>query len=53
MSSDTQPTLPYGIRVDGPGDPRVVDHLTVAGGEIVRLRQVSDTADVRAAGTPA
>jgi hypothetical protein len=52
MSSDMRATLPCGIHVEGPGGVRVVYHFTVAGREIVRLRQVDDTADVRAAGTP-
>ena len=42
--------LLYDMEVDGLGGMRVAEHFTVAGGRIVRLRQVHDTAALRAAG---
>lgn len=50
MSSGDQAMLLYDMQVDGLGELRVVEHFTVAGGQIVRLRQIHDTAAVRAAG---
>ncbi len=42
--------LLYDMDVQGVGEMRVVEHFTVAGGKIVRLRQIHDTAALRAAG---
>ena len=49
MSCGEEAMLLYDMRVKGLGELRVVEHFTVAGGQIVRLRQVHDTAAVRAA----
>jgi ketosteroid isomerase-like protein len=45
--------LLYDMQVDSLGTMRVVEHFTVADGRIVRLRQIHDTAAVRAAGMAA
>lgn len=45
--------LLYDMQVQGVGMMRVAEHFTVAGGLIVRLRQIHDTAAVRAAGMAA
>lgn len=45
-----QAMLLYDMDVPGLGTMRVAEHFTVANGEIVRLRQIHDTAPVRAAG---
>jgi hypothetical protein len=50
MSAGREAMLLYDMRVEGLGDLRVAEHFTVAGGKIVRLRQIHDTAAVRAAG---
>jgi hypothetical protein len=42
--------LLYDLAAGPVGTLRVAEHFTVAGGKIVRLRQVHDTAPVRAAG---
>jgi len=42
--------LLYDMDVKGLGTLRVAEHFTVVGGQIVRLRQIHDTAAVRAAG---
>lgn len=42
--------LLYDMDVDGLGQLRVVEHFTVAAGKIVRVRQIHDTAQLRAAG---
>jgi ketosteroid isomerase-like protein len=42
--------LLYDMEVDGLGEMRVAEHFTVADGRIVRVRQVHDTAALRAAG---
>lgn len=41
--------LLYDTDVDGLGDFRVAEHITVRAGRIVRVRQVHDTAGLRAA----
>jgi ketosteroid isomerase-like protein len=38
------------MEVDGLGKLRVAEHFTVRDGKIARLRQIHDTAAVRAAG---
>ena len=50
LYDDEQAMLLYDLRVRGIGAMRVAEHCTVRGGRIVRLRQVHDTAAVRAAG---
>ncbi|GLL08113.1 nuclear transport factor 2 family protein [Dactylosporangium matsuzakiense] len=42
--------LLYDMTVDGLGTLRVAEHFTIVGGRITRLRQVHDTAPIRAAG---
>jgi hypothetical protein len=53
MSSEDEAMLLYDMQVEGLGELRVVEHFTVADGKIVRLRQIHDTAAVRAAGLAA
>jgi len=53
MSAGDEAMLLYDLQVEGLGDLRVVEHFTVADGTIVRLRQIHDTAPVRAAGMAA
>lgn len=50
MGHDNEAMLLYDMRADGLGQLRVAEHFTVADGKIVRLRQIHDTAPVRAAG---
>ncbi|MGH2869941.1 MAG: hypothetical protein ACRDNK_20530 [Solirubrobacteraceae bacterium] len=42
--------LLYDMQVEQLGQLRVVEHFTIADGKIIRLRQIHDTAPVRAAG---
>lgn len=42
--------LLYDMTVQGLGTLRVAEHFTVGNGRIVRLRQIHDTAPIRAAG---
>jgi hypothetical protein len=49
MSAGDQAMLLYDMEVERLGTLRVVEHFTVAGGRIVRLRQIHDTAALRAA----
>jgi hypothetical protein len=49
MSADDEAMLLYDMDVEGLGVLRIVEHFTVAGGRIARLRQVHDTAPLRAA----
>lgn len=42
--------LLYDMTVQGLGALRVAEHFTVTGGKITRLRQIHDTAAIRAAG---
>jgi ketosteroid isomerase-like protein len=53
MGRGDEAMLLYDMQVNGLGRLRVVEHFTVAGGRIVRLRQIHDTAAVRAAGMAA
>jgi hypothetical protein len=53
MSSGQEAMLLYDLRVEGVGALRVAEHFTLVDGEIVRLRQIHDTAAVRAAGMAA
>jgi len=50
MTSGEEVMLLYDMTVEGLGEFRVVEHFTVAAGKIVRLRQIHDTAGLRAAG---
>jgi ketosteroid isomerase-like protein len=49
MSSGDEAMQLYDLQVDGLGALRVVEHLTVSDGRIVRVRHVHDTASLRAA----
>lgn len=53
MGSGDEAMLLYDLHSDGLGDLRVAEHFTVDAGRITRLRQIHDTAAVRAAGLPA
>jgi len=53
MSTENEAMLLYDMQVDRLGALRVAEHFTVADGKIVRLRQVHDTAPIRAAGLAA
>jgi ketosteroid isomerase-like protein len=50
MSDGDQAMLLYDLHADRLGQMRVAEHFTVADGKITRIRQVHDTAAVRAAG---
>jgi hypothetical protein len=50
MGHDNEAMLLYDMQADGLGQLRVAEHFTVAHGKIVKLRQIHDTAPVRAAG---
>ncbi len=50
MTEGDEAMLLYDMDVDQLGQLRVAEHFTVADGKIVRLRQIHDTAPVRAAG---
>jgi ketosteroid isomerase-like protein len=50
MSGGDEAMLLYDMDVEGLGILRVAEHFTVDAGKIVRIRQVHDTALVRAAG---
>lgn len=50
MACDDQAMLLYDLRVTGLGTLRVVEHFIVRDGRIVQLRQIHDTAALRAAG---
>lgn len=47
MTAANEAMLLYDMDVDGLGTMRVVEHFTVDGGKIVRLRQIHDTALLR------
>lgn len=53
MSAGSDAMLLYDMQVDGLGELRVAEHFTVETGRIVRLRQIHDTAAIRAAGIAA
>jgi hypothetical protein len=53
MSAGDEAMLLYDMQVEGLGTLRIVEHFTIADGKIVRLRQVHDTAPIRAAGLAA
>lgn len=50
MTSGEEGMLLYDMQVQGLGALRVAEHFTVTGGQITRLRQIHDTAAIRAAG---
>lgn len=50
MSAGDEAMLLYDMDVDGVGPMRVAEHFTVRRGKIVRIRQIHDTAALRAAG---
>ncbi len=50
LADGDEAMLLYDMDVDQLGQLRVAEHFTVADGKIVRLRQIHDTAPVRAAG---
>ncbi len=47
LGSDTEAMLLYDMEVPSIGDLRIVEHFSVVNGQIVRLRQVHDTAALR------
>ena len=50
MSDANQAMLLYDLHAEGLGSLRVAEHFTVDDGKITRIRQIHDTAAVRAAG---
>lgn len=50
LGSDDEAMLLYDMRVQGLGHLRVAEHFGVCEGRIIRIRQVHDTAPIRAAG---
>jgi ketosteroid isomerase-like protein len=48
LSDGDEAMLLYDMQVEQLGTLRVVEHLTVADGKIARLRQIHDTAPIRA-----
>jgi hypothetical protein len=50
MGAEDEAMLLYDLEVDGLGAMRVVEHFTVRDGRIARIRQIHDTAALRAAG---
>jgi uncharacterized protein YndB with AHSA1/START domain/ketosteroid isomerase-like protein len=50
MSDGDEVILLYDMEVEKVGELRVAEHFTIADGHIARLRQIHDTARVRAAG---
>jgi hypothetical protein len=50
MSSGDEAMLLYDLDAEQLGSLRVVEHFTVAEGMVTKLRQIHDTAPVRAAG---
>jgi len=50
LASTDEAMLLYDMTVRGLGALRVAEHFTVRDGRIVRLRQIHDTAPIRAAG---
>ena len=49
LAADDEAMLLYDMQVQQLGTMRVVEHFTVADGQITRLRQIHDTAAIRAA----
>ena len=50
FAKDHEAMLLYDLDVDRLGTLRVAEHFTVGDGRIIRIRQIHDTAAVRAAG---
>jgi hypothetical protein len=50
LGGEDEAMLLYDLEAPGLGTLRVAEHFTVRDGKIVRLRQIHDTAPVRAAG---
>lgn len=50
LSAGDEAMLLYDLDAEGLGSLRVAEHFTVDAGKIVRIRQIHDTAPVRAAG---
>jgi hypothetical protein len=50
LANDNEAMLLYDTEINGLGQLRVAEHFTVTEDKIVRLRQIHDTAPVRAAG---
>jgi ketosteroid isomerase-like protein len=50
MQAGDEAMLLYDMEVEGLGTMRIAEHFTVSGDRIVRLRQIHDTAALRAAG---
>jgi hypothetical protein len=50
MSAGNDAMLLYDLEVEHLGSLRIAEHFTVALGEITRIRQIHDTAALRAAG---
>jgi ketosteroid isomerase-like protein len=50
MSAGNEAMLLYDMDVEGLGVMRVAEHFTIRDGKIARLRQIHDTAALRAAG---
>ena len=50
LGDDEEAMQLYDMQVAGLGTMRIAEHFTVRDGKIVRLRQVHDTASLRAAG---
>ena len=50
LAGDNEAMLLYDMDVRGVGSLPVVEHFTIRRGAIVRLRQIHDTAPIRAAG---
>lgn len=50
MSEGEEGMLLYDMEVQGLGSLRVAEHFTVGNGKITRIRQIHDTAALRAAG---
>jgi ketosteroid isomerase-like protein len=51
MSSGSEAMQLYDMEVEGLGTMRIVEHFTVAEGRITQLRQIHDTAALRAGAT--
>jgi hypothetical protein len=50
LGEGNEAMLLYEIVVEGLGKIRIAEHFTVAEGQITRIRQIHDTAELRAAG---
>jgi ketosteroid isomerase-like protein len=50
LGAGDEAVLLYDMEVNGLGELRIVEHFTVSDGKVVRLRQIHDTAPLRAAG---